>query len=682
MFTNILALQDRISALTKLYSDGKTQKITSNLLTALMLTLFLTTVGFTAEPSKSAQQANVAAAPAAPAQKLATTVTAPAPAASSPAPVSGLPTKVRPNRAITISMFLTIIGITLCVVIWAARSTKSAADFYTAGGGITGLQNGWAIAGDYMSAASFLGMSGLISLYGIDGFMYAVGPMFSFIAILLVIAEPCRNAGKYTLGDILSFRTSPKPVRAVAAISTVTVSLFYLIAQMVGAGKLMQVLLDIPYRVSVIGVGVLMVGYVVFGGMKATTWVQIIKAGLLMSGTVVLALLVMIKSGMNPIVFFADIVANPLIQDHVRINVLKDALPTPGFDYGQRFMEPGMFLKNPLDQVSLGIAWALGAAGLPHILMRFFTVPSAKEARKSIVIALFINSTFFFLINIIGFGAALYLSPQLISSVDKGGNMATLLLAQLLGGGAGSLGGDMFLAFICAVAFATILAVVSGLVLAASAAIAHDVYVNIVMDGKADQQTQVKVARITSLFVGLAAILMGLAAEKENVVALVALAFAVAASGNFPAVMLSLFWKRFNTAGVISALLVGTTSALALVLISPVMTYPQKIADDARKIVVTLEKKQAEGVILAEKDLKVLDKSRKDYAKNNGGTSMVGLKAPIFPLKNPGLVSVPLGLLAAILGTLLFRDKRAEDMFDEIEVRQITGLGISKASEH
>ncbi len=202
----------------------------------------------------------------------------PAPAVSSPAPLSGVPTKVKPNRAITISMFMTIIGITLCVVIWAARSTKSAADFYTAGGGITGLQNGWAIAGDYMSAASFLGMSGLISLYGIDGFMYAVGPMFSFIAILLVIAEPCRNAGKFTLGDILSFRTSPKPVRAVAAVSTVTVSLFYLIAQMVGAGKLMQVLLDIPYRVSVIGVGVLMVAYVVFGGMKATTWVQIIKA--------------------------------------------------------------------------------------------------------------------------------------------------------------------------------------------------------------------------------------------------------------------------------------------------------------------------------------------------------------------------------------------------------------------
>jgi cation/acetate symporter len=657
---------------------------TKTLLTTI-LTLFLTTVCLAADPAKAPPTSAPTASQAAP--QGAAPQAMPAPAASAakqavPAAAPATQTKVKPNRAITITMFMAIIGITLCVVVWAAKQTTSASDFYAAGGGITGLQNGWAIAGDYMSAASFLGMSGLISLYGIDGFMYAVGPMFSFIAILLVVAEPCRNAGKFTLGDILSFRASPKPVRAVAALSTVTVSLFYLIAQMVGAGKLMQVLLDIPYRVSVIGVGVLMVGYVVFGGMKATTWVQIIKAALLMSGTVLLAFLVMAKAGMNPFRLFTDIVGNQLIQDHIRLNVLKDALPKPGFDYGQRFLEPGLFLKNPLDQISLGIAWALGAAGLPHILMRFFTVPNAKEARKSIVIALFINSTFFFLINLIGFGAALYLTPQLISSVDKGGNMATLLLAQKLGGGAGSLGGDLFLAFICAVAFATILAVVSGLVLAASAAIAHDVYVNIIKNGKADQQEQVRVARITSLFVGIAAIVMGLAAEKENVVALVALAFAVAASGNFPAVMLSLFWKKFNTAGTISALLVGTISALSLVMISPVMTYPQKIADDAKKMIVTLEKKQAEGAILAEKDLKTLEKARADFAKNDGGTSMVGLKAPIFPLKNPGIVSAPLGLLAAIFGTLLFRDRRAEDMFDEIEVRQITGLGISKASDH
>lgn len=651
---------------------------------SLFMALFCSSV-LAAEPVKPAAsgtpnttvQAATVAAPAA--QPVAATAAKPIEAPKVAVPALN---KVRPNRGITIGMFGVIIAITLGVVVWAAKKTTTASDFYAAGGGVTGLQNGWAIAGDYMSAASFLGMSGLISLYGIDGFMYAVGPAFSFIAILLVIAEPCRNAGKFTLGDILSFRTSAKPVRAVAAVSTVTVSLFYLIAQMVGAGKLMQVLLDIPYKVSVIGVGILMVGYVVFGGMKATTWVQIIKAGLLMSGTVLLAFLVMAKAGFNPVTLFTDVVNSPQIQDHVRINLLKDAIPKEGFDYGQRFLEPGLFLKNPLDQISLGVAWALGAAGLPHILMRFFTVPSAKEARKSIVIALFINSSFFFLINLIGFGAALYLTPQLISSVDKGGNMATLLLAQLLGGGAGSLGGDIFLAFICAVAFATILAVVSGLVLAASAAIAHDVYVNIVMDGKADQHTQVKVAKITSLVVGISAIVMGLMAEKENVVAFVALAFAVAASGNFPVLILSLFWRNFNTAGVLSGLLVGTITTLGLVMVSPVMTYPQQIANGAKKIITALETKQAGGSVLDEKELKVLEKAQADFKKNDGGTSMMGLKAPLFPLKNPGLVSAPIGFIAAILGALLFREKRAEDMFDEIEVRQITGIGITKASDH
>ena len=605
-----------------------------------------------------------------------------APAMATAKTAEAAPAKVTPNRGITIGMFALIIAVTMGVVVWAAKKTHTAADFYTAGGGITGFQNGWAIAGDYMSAASFLGMSGLISLYGIDGFMYAVGPMFSFIAILLVIAEPCRNAGKYTLGDILSFRASPKVVRGVAALSTVTVSIFYLIAQMVGAGKLMQLLLNIPYRVSVIGVGALMVAYVVFGGMKATTWVQIIKASLLMGATTVLCVLVAMKAGFNPVTFFTDVVNSNAIQEHVRMNVLKDVIPKEGYNYGQRFLEPGLFLKNPLDQISLGFAWALGAAGLPHILMRFFTVPSAKEARKSIIIALFLNATFFFMISIIGFGAAVYLTPQSIIAVDKGGNMATLLLAQFMGGGAGSLGGDIFLAFICAVAFATILAVVSGLVLAASAAIAHDVYVNIIKDGKADQHLQVKVARLTSLFVGTAAILMGLAAEKENVVALVALAFAVAASGNFPVIILSLFWRKFNTAGIVSGLVVGTITALGLVMVSPVMTYPKKVAADAKKVVETLEKKVAGGAVLADKEVKALEKSRVEYEKNKDGTSMVGLDKPIFPLKNPGIVSVPIGFLAAVFGCLLFRDRRAEEMFDEIDVRQNTGIGIAEATEH
>ena len=646
------------------------------LLLAGLLFFSVATVALAEAPKSEAVTTSTAIA--SPAAVQAPTLAAvPAPAA---APAAA-PAKVKPNRAITITMFLAIIGVTLGVVVWAARQTKTAADFYTAGGGITGLQNGWAIAGDYMSAASFLGMSGLISLYGIDGFMYAVGPMFSFIAILLVVAEPCRNAGKYTLGDILSFRAAAKPVRAVAAISTVTVSLFYLIAQMVGAGKLMQVLLDIPFRTSVVGVGLLIVIYVGFGGMKATTWVQIIKAGLLMACGVLMSVIIFVKMGMNPLRFFAEIASSVPIQDHVRM-LLKHPLVEPGFDYGQRFLEPGLFLKNPLDQFSLGLAWLFGAAGLPHIMMRFFTVPNAKAARKSVIIAMFLIGFFFIMTTILGFGAAIYLTPQTLMAVDKGGNMSALLLAQYLGGGAGTLGGDLFLAFVCAVAFTTILAVVSGLVLASSAAISHDVYVNIIKDGKADQKDQVRVARITSLVVGIIAIVLGIAAEKENIVHLVGLAFAVAASGNFPVIILSLFWKRFNTAGIVSGLTVGAVTAIGLVMVSPNMTYPKKIAADAKKMVVTLEKKQAEGVVLAEKELKILGKARSDYEKNKDGTSMFGLDAPLFPLKNPGLVSVPLGFLAAIFGCLLFRDRRAEEMFNEVYVRQNTGIGISKASDH
>jgi cation/acetate symporter len=585
------------------------------------------------------------------------------------------------NRVITIGMFLFIIGITMGIVVWAARQTTSAADFYAAGGGITGFQNGWAIAGDYLSAATFLGITGLISIAGIDGFMYAVGPMVTFVTILLVIAEPCRNMGKYTMGDILSYRAAPKVVRGFAAFSTVTVSIFYLLAQMVGAGKLMQVLLGIPFKTSVLGVGLLIVIYVGFGGMKATTWVQIIKAGLLMASGVIMSVIIFVKMDMNPLRFFAEIASSVPIQDHVRM-LLKHPLAEPGFDYGQRFLEPGLFLKNPIDQVSLGMAWLFGAAGLPHIMMRFFTVPNAKAARKSVIVAMFLIGFFFIMTTILGFGAAVYLTPQTLIAVDKGGNMSALLLAQYLGGGAGTIGGDLFLAFVCAVAFTTILAVVSGLVLASSAAISHDVYVNIIKDGKADQKDQVRVARVTSLVVGIIAIILGIAAEKENIVHLVALAFAVAASGNFPVILLSLFWKRFNTAGIISGLTVGAVTAIGLVMVSPNMTYPKKIAADAKKISATLEKKQSEGVILAEKELKMLDKARADYEKNKNGTSMLGLDAPLFTLKNPGIISIPIGFIAAIFGCLLFREKRAEEMFNEVYVRQNTGIGIAKAAEH
>jgi len=652
---------------------------------ALTLALSVGSIAF-AETAKSpapagdpAATAPAAVNPAAPAAMQQTATPAPAPAAAPAVPAKR---ELKANKAITLTMFGIIIAITMSVVVWAAKRTKTAADFYAAGGGITGTQNGWAIAGDYMSAASFLGISGLISLYGYDGFMYSVGWLVAYITVLLIIAEPCRNAGKYTLGDILSFRTEPKPVRAVAAISTVAVSTFYLTAQMVGAGKLMQLLIGVPYKTAIIGVGILMVGYVVFGGMTATTWVQIIKAGLLMSGAFLLSILVGIKAGMNPIQFFTDIATSPAIAEHVQKVVLKDPLPVPGFDYGQRFLEPGLFLKNPLDQISLGMALVLGTAGMPHILMRFFTVPTAQAARKSVIIAMFIIGGFYVLTTLLGFGAAIHLTPQGIMQVDKGGNMATMMLAQQLGADIAPILGDIFLAFLCAVAFATILAVVSGLVLAASAAIAHDIYVNVIKDGHADQHEQVMAARVTSMVVGAAGIIIGIAAEKSNVAHLVALAFAVASSGNLPVVFLSLFWRKFNTAGVIAGLLVGTVVSIGLVMVSPNMTYPKKVAADAQKVATVLEKKQAEGTVLSAVQLKDLAKAKADYEKNKDGKSMLGLDAPLFPLKNPGILSIPVGFLAAIIACLAFPSRKSEEMFDEIYVRQNTGIGMAKAVDH
>ena len=653
---------------------------------AATLALSVAAAAFAEEPSKATGApgaANAVSAPAAPGAPAmaAPTAQAPAPEAAPAAPVKKR--ELKANKTITIGMFAIIIAITMGVVVWAAKQTKTAADFYAAGGGITGTQNGWAIAGDYMSAASFLGISGLISLYGYDGFMYSVGWLVAYITVLLIVAEPCRNAGKYTLGDILSFRTAPKPVRAFAAISTVAVSTFYLTAQMVGAGKLMALLVGIPYKTSIIGVGILMVFYVVFGGMVATTWVQIIKAGLLMSGATLLSVLVMAKAGFNPIGFFSTIVNSPDIQDHVSKLVLKEGVILSGLDAGQRFLEPGLYLKNPLDQISLGMALVLGTAGMPHILMRFFTVPTAQAARKSVIVAMFIIGAFYVLTTLLGFGAAIHLTPQGITQVDPGGNMATLMLAQQMGADIAPIFGDLFLAFLCAVAFATILAVVSGLVLAASAAIAHDIYVNVIKDGHADQHEQVMAARITSFVVGACGIVIGIAAEKQNVAHLVALAFAVAASGNLPVVVLSLFWRKFNTGGVISGLLIGTIASIGLVMVSPNMTYPKVEAAKAHKVVVAMEKKQAAltaGAVLGEKDLKALTKARVDEKQD--GTSMMGLDKPLFSLKNPGIISIPLGFLAAILGCLAFPSRRSEEMFDEVYVRQNTGLGMAKPVEH
>lgn len=617
--------------------------------------------------------AQAAAQPAAPA-------VAPAPVkavAAAPAAAGG----AKANKALTLGMFVLIIAFTLGIVYWAASRTKTTADFYAARSSITGGQNAWAIAGDYMSAATFLGMAGLISLNGFDGFLYPTGWMVAFVTVLLIVAEPCRNAGRYTVGDVLSVRATAKPVRATAAIVTLFISTFYLTAQLVGAGKLMELLIGIPYAISILAVGVLIIIYVVFGGMIATTWVQIIKAVLLVGGGVVLSVLVLVKVGMNPFRLFDNVVNSAQIQSWVQAK-LGHATPQPGFDYGQRFLEPGLFLKDAWDQVSLGMAVCLGTAGMPHILMRFFTVPDAKTARKSVVGAMFIIATFFLLTTFMGYGAATLLTPQGIAEVDRTGNMANPLLARFLGAEIHPLFGDFLQAFVCAVAFATILAVVSGLVLACSAAISHDVYTNVIKNGRAEQSEQMRAARITSFLVGLVGIAIAFAAEKQNVAHLVALAFAVSAAGVLPAVVLSLYWKKMSTAGVIAALLVGTFSGIGLVLVSPNMQYPQQIAAADQKVIKALETKQAGGATLSAAEESNLKAARASYEANKDGRSMVGLSKPLFPLKVPAIVCIPLGFLAAIIFSLLFPNRREEEAFEELYVRQTTGIGVSAAVAH
>jgi len=498
-------------------------------------------------------------------------------------------------------LFSIIVLITLVITYWAAKRTKTTSEFYAAGRSITGWQNGIAVAGDYMSAASFLGIAGLICLYGYDGFMYSVGWLVAYLTVLLVVAEPLRNSGKYTMADVLAYRMNNKTVRSVAALSTITVSLFYMIAQMVGSGNLIKLLLGWKYETAIIVVGLLMILYVVFGGMLATTWVQIIKAILLMTGTVVLSIAVLAHFDFSLTKFMGAVSQK----------------------YGQSFLEPGNLYKNPLDQISLGIALIFGTAGLPHILVRFYTVPNAKEARKSVVWAMVIIGVFYIMTTFLGFGAAYFVGQDVVKSFDKGGNMAAPLLAQYIGGGPGTVGGEFFLAFIAAVAFATILAVVAGLTISASSAFAHDFYTNVLRGGKASEAEQVKVARLTALSVGILAILIGILAKGMNVAHLVALAFAVASSANLPVIILSMFWKRFNTGGVVLGILTGLIASVGLVMLGP---------------------------------------------------DVMG-KTAVFPLKNPGIVSVPLGFLGAIIGSYLKVEKASEEKFTELAVRANTGLG-------
>ena len=641
---------------------------------------------------------------------------------------------------LTFAVFGAIIGLTMYVTYRAAKQTASAADFYAAGRSVTGVQNGWAIAGDYLSAASFLGIAGLISLYGYDGFMYSVGWLMAYITVLLVIAEPCRNIGKYTLGDILAFRNNPKAAKVVAAISTVTVSTFYLTAQMVGGGVLVKTLVGIEYEVSVITVGILMLTYVVFGGMKATTWVQIIKAILLVTASVLLVLLTWGQYGFSFPGFLDGVINDPKVQAQVAKLIGDAATNMTPAELGQRFLEPGLYLKNPIDQISLGMALVLGTAGMPHILMRFFTVPTAQDARTSVIWAMAIIGGFYVMTIFLGMGSAINVGPANIIALDKGGNMAAPLLAQFVGGGPDSLLGNLFLAFVSAVAFATIVAVVAGLVLASASAMSHDLYVGVFRGEDATAKEQITAARVATGIVGALAIYVGIAAKGQNVAHLVALAFAVAASSNLPAVFLTLYWKKANTYGVVSGMLAGAISAILLVMLSPNMTYPKAVLADAKKVLEgepakpAVEASPAQGGFMCElfagegckkavaasaekpavppaaerlakaktdlealtddaakaaktKEIAALEKSiakaETDLKTFEGQTtSMMGLEKPWFQLKNPGLISIPLGFLVTILVSLFTRDPRSEEMWDELYVRQNTGIHAEGAHAH
>jgi len=587
---------------------------------------------------------------------------------------------------VTLLTFGFVIVLTMIVTYFAAQRVRSASDFYTAGGGVSGWQNGWAIAGDYLSAASFLGIAGLISLYGYDGFMYSVGWLVAYVAVLLLIAEPCRNIGRYTLSDILSYRNDPRKTRIVGALSTLTVSTFYLTAQMVGGGVLVKTLIGIPYEISVLCVGVLMLSYVLFGGMVATTWVQIIKAILLVCASLLIVMLVWAPYGFSLPAFLADVVADSKVQSRVA-TVLGDAASSmSAAELGQRFLEPGLYFKAPIDQISLGMALVFGTAGLPHILMRFFTVRTAQQARRSVVWAMVIIGGFYVLTLFLGFGAALHVGPANIAAVDAGGNMAGPLLAQYIGGGAESFFGNFMLAFVSAVAFATIVAVVAGLVLAAASAMAHDLYVGVVRAGReTTPQSQVKAARLATIVVGAMSIAIGIAAKGQNVAVLVGLAFAVAASANFPCVLLTLHWRRCNTGGIVAGMLVGTVAAVGLTLVSPNLSYPLAIRAAAHKVLDAATEKRA--VAHSPQELLALDKAvgkaRADLARWATGTrSFMGLEKPLVELKNPGIISIPLGFLAVIVGSLLFRDRRAEGMWNEVYARQNTGLLVSRGSDH
>ena len=524
------------------------------------------------------------------------------------------------NMEAMIMFFAFIIG-TMGITKWAASKTKSASDFYTAGGGITGFQNGLAIAGDYMSAASFLGISGMIYLNGFDGIIYAIGFLVGWPIILFLMAEKLRNLGKFNFTDIAAYRLDERRIRILAACGSLTVVTFYLIAQMVGAGKLIEVLFHIPYHWAVVIVGALMIIYVTFGGMLATTWVQIIKAVLLLGGVTIMALLVLATTGIN--FSFAN-----LAETAVNLHAKKDAI-----------LAPGSFVSDPIASISLGLALMLGTAGLPHILMRFFTVGNAKEARKSVVYATGFIGYFYLLIAVVGLGGIVYLMDPNINSayldaagkLIGGNNMAAVHLAQ-------ATGGSIFLGFISAVAFATILAVVAGLALAASNSIAHDLYAIVIRKGQATDAEEMKVSKRTVIVIGIVAVLLGFAFENQNIAFMVGLAFAVAASAYFPILILSIYWSKLTTRGAFMGGFIGLLTAVILVVLSKTVWV-----------------------------------------------DIFGFKDAIFPWTHPALFSVSAAFIGIWFFSITDSSARAEEDksgFEAQKIRGETGIGSDGAVSH
>ena len=534
-------------------------------------------------------------------------------------PLADTPTSTVGNPAINISIFVSFVLVTLVVVIRASKSTATAADYYAGGRSFSGTQNGLAIAGDYLSAASFLGIVGAIALQGYDGFLYSIGFFVAWLVALLLIAEPLRNTGKFTMADVLSFRLRQRPVRVAASISTLAVTFFYLLAQMAGAGALVSLLLGIGSKAGqslvIVIVGVIMIVYVLVGGMKGTTWVQIIKACLLVTGVAVMTVWILAMFGFN----FSLILGAAVETNN------NPAMLEPGLKYGVSEI-------SKLDFISLGLALVLGAAGLPHVLMRFYTVPTAKEARKSVVWAISLIGLFYLFTLVLGFGAAALIGSDRIKSAPGGVNSAAPLLAY-------ELGGSVLMGLIAAVAFATILAVVAGLAITASASFAHDIYTSVIKKGNSDPRQELRVAKTTVVIIGVISILGGIGAQGQNVAFLVALAFAVAASANLPTILYSLYWKRFTTRGAVLSMYGGLILSVVLIVFSPVMSGSEtSMLPDA------------------------------DFA--------------IYPLSNPGIISIPASFLLGFIGSITERRREDPVKQAEMEVRSLTGVGAEKAVNH